>query len=70
MRVHHFPLHRNPRIGVLRDLANIHVKMERIGGTIVIYGEEPFTECNALEIEEGDLKAERCRSPRSCEVEG
>lgn len=36
----------------LSDLANIHVKVDRIGGTIVIYGEEPFTECNALAMEE------------------
>ncbi len=36
----------------LSDLANIHVKVERLGGTVVLYGEEPFTECNALAIEE------------------
>ncbi|OPY31424.1 MAG: circadian clock protein KaiC [Methanomassiliicoccales archaeon PtaU1.Bin124] len=36
----------------LSDLANVHIKADRIGGTIVIYGEEPFTECNALAMEE------------------
>ena len=36
----------------LNDLANLHVKVERLGGTVVLYGEEPFTECNALAIEE------------------
>ncbi|MFP4545858.1 MAG: ATPase domain-containing protein [Methanomassiliicoccales archaeon] len=32
----------------LADLANNHVKIERIGGTILLYGEEPFTECNVI----------------------
>lgn len=32
----------------LADLANIHIKIDRIGGTIIIYGEEPFTGCNAI----------------------
>lgn len=36
----------------LSDLANVHLKVDRIGGTIVIYGDEPFTECNALALEE------------------
>ncbi|MDD1773206.1 MAG: hypothetical protein LUQ14_01105 [Methanomassiliicoccales archaeon] len=40
----------------LADLATTHVKIDRIGGTIILYGEKPFTECNALtftEQEEG-----------------
>jgi KaiC/GvpD/RAD55 family RecA-like ATPase len=32
----------------LADLANAHIKIDRIGGTIIIYGEEPFTACNAI----------------------
>lgn len=36
----------------LADLATTHVKIDRIGGTIVMYGEKPFTECNALRFEE------------------
>lgn len=35
----------------LADLANLHIKVERIGGTVVLFGEEPFTECNALAVE-------------------
>ncbi len=35
----------------LADLANLHVKVDRIGGTVVLFGEEPFTECNALAME-------------------
>jgi KaiC/GvpD/RAD55 family RecA-like ATPase len=36
----------------LADLATCELRVDRIGGTIVIYGEEPFTECNALTISE------------------
>jgi KaiC/GvpD/RAD55 family RecA-like ATPase len=35
----------------LADLANLHIKVERIGGTVVLFGEEPFTECNTLAVE-------------------
>jgi hypothetical protein len=35
----------------LADLANLHIKLERIGGTVVLFGEEPYTECNALAME-------------------
>jgi len=39
----------------LADLANLHIKVERIGGTVVLFGEEPFTECNALVVDrDGD----------------
>jgi KaiC/GvpD/RAD55 family RecA-like ATPase len=39
----------------LADLATVSLKIERIGGTVVLFGEEPFTECNALAIsEEGE----------------
>jgi len=36
----------------LADLATTHVKIDRIGGTVILYGEKPFTECNALTFEE------------------
>jgi KaiC/GvpD/RAD55 family RecA-like ATPase len=32
----------------LTDLATIHLKLERIDGVLVLYGEAPFTECNAV----------------------
>jgi KaiC/GvpD/RAD55 family RecA-like ATPase len=35
----------------IADLANLHIKVERIGGTVVLFGEEPYTECNALAVE-------------------
>jgi hypothetical protein len=39
----------------LSDLASCHLKVDRMGGTVIVYGVEPFTECNALAIsEEGD----------------
>jgi hypothetical protein len=37
----------------LTDLATHHLKVDRIGGTVVLYGVEPFTECNALTMDEG-----------------
>lgn len=36
----------------LADLATVHLKVERIGGTVVLYGSKPFTECFALTVEE------------------
>lgn len=36
----------------LADLATTLVKIDRIGGTVILYGEKPFTECNALTFEE------------------
>jgi KaiC/GvpD/RAD55 family RecA-like ATPase len=41
----------------LADLANLHIKIDRIGGTIIIYGEEPFTECNAITYDERERGA-------------
>jgi len=35
----------------LADLANVRLMVERIGGTIVLYGKEPFTECHAVSLE-------------------
>ena len=35
----------------LIDLSTIHLKLERIDGILVLYGEEPYTECNALSLE-------------------
>ncbi|MCU0861108.1 MAG: hypothetical protein MUE65_02180 [Methanomassiliicoccales archaeon] len=37
----------------LTDLASCHLKVERIGGTVIVYGVEPFTECNVLSISDG-----------------
>ena len=34
----------------LADLATCQLKVDRIGGAVVVYGEEPFTECNVLSI--------------------
>jgi len=36
----------------LADLVTVHLKAERIGGTVVVYGIKPFTECYALTLEE------------------
>jgi KaiC/GvpD/RAD55 family RecA-like ATPase len=36
----------------LADLANVHLKVDRIGGTVIIYGDEPFTGCNAITLEQ------------------
>jgi KaiC/GvpD/RAD55 family RecA-like ATPase len=36
----------------LADLATVTLRIERIGGTVVLYGEEPFTECNAMALME------------------
>ncbi|HNU36474.1 MAG TPA: gas vesicle protein GvpD, partial [Methanomassiliicoccales archaeon] len=36
----------------LADLATVHLKVERIGGTVVLFGSKPFTECFALTVEE------------------
>ena len=38
----------------LADVANLYVKVERNGGGLIVYGEEPFTECNVLSIEQVD----------------
>lgn len=35
----------------LADMATVHIKAERIGGTVVFYGSKPFTECYALRLE-------------------
>lgn len=32
----------------LADLATVHIRVERIGGTVIFYGENPFTCCNAV----------------------
>jgi KaiC/GvpD/RAD55 family RecA-like ATPase len=41
----------------LADLANLHIKIDRIGGTILIYGEEPFTGCNAITYDDREKGA-------------
>lgn len=35
----------------LEDLATTRLRIDRIGGTVLLYGEEPFTECYALQYE-------------------
>ncbi|MEM0448497.1 MAG: hypothetical protein QW520_01565, partial [Methanomassiliicoccales archaeon] len=47
----------------LADLATICLRIERIGGTVVLYGEEPFTECNAMALQEQDLGGSICLTP-------
>lgn len=32
----------------LIDLSTVHIRIERIDGVLTLYGEEPYTECNAL----------------------
>jgi KaiC/GvpD/RAD55 family RecA-like ATPase len=39
----------------LADLATTRLKIDRIGGTILLYGEEPFTECYALHFEKKEV---------------
>lgn len=39
----------------LADLATTRLKIDRIGGTILLYGEEPFTECYALHFENKEV---------------
>ncbi len=36
----------------LADLATYQLKVDRIGGAVVVSGEEPFTECNVLTVRE------------------
>jgi hypothetical protein len=36
----------------LADMATVHLKAERIGGTVVLHGSKPFTEIYALTVEE------------------
>jgi hypothetical protein len=35
----------------LSDIASVHIKIDRVGGTTIVYGERPFTECNAVTFE-------------------
>ena len=40
----------------LVDLATHRIRLDRIGGTTIVYSVEPFTECNALVVDRnGDL---------------
>lgn len=39
----------------LADLATTRLKIDRIGGTVLLYGEEPFTECYALHFEKKEV---------------
>ncbi|MBN1109194.1 MAG: hypothetical protein JXA45_00385 [Methanomassiliicoccales archaeon] len=36
----------------LADLATVHLRVERVGGAVIVYGNKPFTECHALTVEE------------------
>jgi len=47
----------------LADLSTVDLRIERIGGTVVIYGEEPFTECNAMALKEQDQGGSICLTP-------
>jgi len=47
----------------LADLATVSLRIERIGGTVIIYGEEPFTECNAMALKEQDVGGNICLTP-------
>jgi len=38
----------------LKDIATVHLKLDRIGGTVLLYGDEPYTECNAITFNEND----------------
>lgn len=39
----------------LADLASTHLRIDRVGGTVLMYGEQPFTECYALHFEEREV---------------
>jgi len=47
----------------LADLSTVDLRIERIGGTVVIYGEEPFTECNAMALKEQEQGGSICLTP-------
>ncbi|MEM2943292.1 MAG: gas vesicle protein GvpD P-loop domain-containing protein [Methanomassiliicoccales archaeon] len=36
----------------IADLATVHIRIDTIRGTVVVYGEKPFTACYGLEFEE------------------
>jgi KaiC/GvpD/RAD55 family RecA-like ATPase len=36
----------------LADMATVHLYVEMVGGTVVVYGSKPYTECYALTLEE------------------
>ncbi|MDH7508275.1 MAG: gas vesicle protein GvpD [Methanomassiliicoccales archaeon] len=39
----------------IADLATIHLKIDRVGGTVILYGEKPFTGCNAFTFVEKEI---------------
>jgi len=41
--------------GRLADLATTRLKVDRIGGTVLLYGEEPFTECFSWHFEDREV---------------
>jgi len=47
----------------LADLSTVDLRIERIGGTVVIYGEEPFTECHAMALKEQEQGGSICLTP-------
>jgi len=47
----------------LRDLATVHLKLDRIGGTVLLYGDEPYTECNAITFKEKERGAKLALTP-------
>ncbi|MDD1770620.1 MAG: hypothetical protein LUO79_05995 [Methanomassiliicoccales archaeon] len=47
----------------LKDLATVHLKLDRIGGTVLLYGDEPYTECNAITFKEKEQGAMLALTP-------
>ncbi|MBI0583662.1 MAG: hypothetical protein ISF22_05475 [Methanomassiliicoccus sp.] len=49
--------------GRIADLATTHLKLERVGGTVLLYGEEPFTECYTMNFEEKEVGGDVSLTP-------
>ena len=47
----------------LKDIATVHLKLDRIGGTVLLYGDEPYTECNAITFKEREQGARIALTP-------
>ncbi|HVO77960.1 MAG TPA: hypothetical protein VMS79_03740, partial [Methanomassiliicoccales archaeon] len=47
----------------LKDLATVHLKFDRIGGTVLLYGDEPYTECYAISFKETEQGAKLVLTP-------
>jgi len=53
----------NASIERLKDLATTHLKLDRVGGTALLYGEEPYTECYAITFQENDQGGQIALTP-------